>query len=119
MEQFTTEIKDIEVSGLEEYLKLEKEDSFSLDTNFSKANMDYELEFEMRSWGLKSIYIHIKEIRLSVFWSTESKQDEQEIEINSNDGKWQVEHELTFQEDGMMNPNNVEVDFSKMLITVR
>ena len=119
MEQFTTEIKDVEVSGLGGYLNLGKEDSLSLDTNTSQANMDYELEFEMRSWGLKSIYIHIKEIRLSVFWSTESNQDEKEIEINSNDREWEVEHELTFQEDGMMSPNDIEVDFSNMLITVK
>jgi hypothetical protein len=119
MENFTTEIKDVEVSGLAEYLKLEKEDSYSLDTNTSIATLDYELEFEMRSWGIKSIYINIKEIRLSVFWSTESKQDEQEIEINSNDGKWKVEHELKFQEDGMMSPDFIEVDFSNMLITVK
>ena len=119
MEEFTTTIKDVEVSGLEEYLKLEKEDSLSLDTNTSEATLDYELEFEMRSWGIKSIYIHIKEVRLSVFWSTESKQDEQEIEINSTDGKWQVEHELTFQEDGMMSPSIIEVDFREMLIIVK
>jgi hypothetical protein len=119
MEQFTTNIKDIEVSGLAEYLKLEKEDSLSLDTNTSEATLDYEVEFEMRSWGIKSIYISIKEIRLSVFWSTDSKQDEQEIEINSNDGKWQVEHELTFQTDGMMSPSSMEVDFSSMVITVK
>ena len=119
MEKFTTEIKDVEVSGLGEYLKLSKEDSLSLDTNTSQANMDYELEFEMRSWGLKSIYISITEVRLSVFWSTDNKQDEQEIEINSNDGKWKVEHELKFQEDGMMSPDCVEVDFSNMLITVK
>lgn len=119
MEKFTTEIKDVEISGLAEYLKLGKEDSLSLDTNTSKANTDYELEFEMRNWGLKSIYIHIKEIRLSVFWSTESDQIEKEIEINSNNGKWQVEHELKFQEDGMMSPDIVEVDFINMLITVK
>ena len=118
METFTTKIKEVEVSGLAEYLKLSKEDSLSLDTNTSQATMDYELEFEMRSWGLKSIYIHIKEIRLSVFWSTESDQTEKEIEINSNDGKWKVEHELKFQEDGMMSPDCVEIDFSNMLITV-
>jgi len=118
MEKFTTEIKDVDVSGLGEYLKLSKEDSLSLDTNTSKATMDYELEFEMRSWGLKSIYIYIKEIRLSVFYSTESDQKEKEIEINSKNG-WEVEHELTFQEDGMMSPNDIEVDFSNMLITVK
>jgi len=42
-----------------------------------------------------------------------------EIEINSNDGKWKVEHELKFQEDGMMSPSDIEVDFSNMLITVK
>lgn len=119
MEKFTTNIKDIDINFLAEYLKLEKEDSLTLDTNTSEATLDYGLEFEMRSWGLKSIYIHIKEIRLSVFWSTEANQTEKEIEINSNDGKWKVEHELTFQEDGMMSPQTVEVDFIKMLITVK
>ncbi len=117
MEQFTTKIKDVEVSGLGEFLKLSQENS--LDTNTSEATMDYELEFEMRSWGLKSIYVHIKEIRLSVFWSIDDDTDEKEIEINSNDGKWKVEHELTFQEDGMMSPSDVEVDFINMLITVK
>jgi hypothetical protein len=119
MNQFTTEIKDVEVYGLDKYLKLEGDDKFSLDINTSTAKLDYELEFEMRSWGIKSIYIHIKEVRLSVVYTTESEKDEKEIEINSNDGKWKVEHELEFQEDGMMNPNNVEVDFSTMLITIR
>lgn len=119
MNQFTTEIKDIDISGLDKYLKLGEEDKLSLDTNTSTAKLDYELEFEMRSWGLKSIYIHIKEIRLSVFWTTESEKDEKEIEINSNDGKWEVEHELAFQEDGMMNPYSVEIDFSNMLITIK
>ena len=118
METFTINIKDgIEVSGLGEYLKLSQEDT--LNDNTSEATLDYEVEFEMRSWGIKSIYINIKEIRLSVFWSTETKQDEQEIEINSTDGKWKVEHELTFQEDGMMSPSDIEVDFSNMLITVK
>lgn len=119
MEQFTTIIKDVEISGLEEYLKLEKEDSYTLDTNTSEATLDYGIEFEMRSWGIKSIYINIKEIRLSIFWSTESEKEEKEIEINSNDGKWNVEHELKFQEDGMMSPDIIEVDFSNMLITVK
>ena len=81
--------------------------------------MDYELKFEMRSWGLKSIYISITEIRLSIFWSIDDDTEEKEIEINSNDGKWKVEHELKFQEDGMMSPDCVEVDFINMLITVK
>ena len=117
MENFIISIKDIDISGLAEYLKLGKEDSDTLDTNTSKATIDYELEFEMRSWGIKSSYIIIKEVRLSVLWSTEGS-EEKEIEINSNDGKWQVEHELTFHEDGTLCPSSIEVDFNKMIITV-
>ncbi len=130
---FTTTVTDVSIYGLREYLKLPQ----GIDvTDSSYANISFELQFEAREYGLKSISIVIKFVAIDIQW--EVQDDDLTIEDKKSligllaversgtfvgnliitDKDLEVVNEMEFQSDGAISVQDVEVDFEKMTIRI-
>lgn len=132
------ENSDISIYGFENYLGISKEASGSVDAT-ATMNVEYDLQPEARSWGIKSIYISIEAVRGTISWevwaddiSEEDKQKlfakggkqyknmiEGEIEFAPHIYKdWEIQHNLEFSSDGAFSINGAEIDFKSKTITI-
>lgn len=102
--------------------------------NASKKNHDIETDFliewvyetEMRSWGVKSTYLHINKIVGEVevkFWEEENTADQKHLidtDLENYDGsKWSVELDDSNLNFGShVQPQDLDIDFASKSITV-
>jgi len=113
-----------------------------IDTYKPTATIYWELQPEARERGIKGIGIVINRVTCDVEWNVDSEgyTDEEKlillnygsrdsqlnfegnIELDSktlfDDKDWDISHELEFASDGAIMPEEVEIDFETMKITV-
>lgn len=66
---FTSEINNASVYYINKYLSLSE--NVCVDTN-AKTTIEFSVEPDYRSWGIKSIDISIKSIRTSIHWEVDA-----------------------------------------------
>ena len=138
--QFKDEITDVDITGLHEFLKLEK--TIDIDPQKSAAIVQFDLQPEYRTWGIDSISFLPRRLRYSLLWTCDAEfltmeeraaiikaggiemndnTFEGTIEIDSmekiNEKQWIFNDEIDFSSDGGFQLVTVEIDFSKMTIT--
>lgn len=117
--------------------------SINADASITSCVVEWEAQFELREWGIKSISVAIKKVTAIVSWSVdiegmteEQKQPyfklggtenerkgiiEGEIELDSDkeiDGnKWEIKSSVGVH-DSSIYPNSIEVDLKKMTIEI-
>lgn len=142
-ENFRTEIKDsadIQINGLEDYLKC---NGIDIDKEDAKSSIEWNTEVEASSYGIKSIIVSVTKVTASINWSASTQEitssDREKLEatrametrhesfegdltIDSTkqiDGRnWEIKEEFYFKPDGQIYPANVEIDFNTFTITV-
>lgn len=137
---YKTTIDDGTVYGLNKCFGVPDVD---IDTGRQTCYVDWLLEPEVRSWGIKSIYVYATKVKLSVEWEvyTEELTEDEKAKLIANGGreyrnetisglievdsseewsgkKWTIKSEFKIEEDGMCRPQDVEIDFETMTITV-
>ncbi len=135
--QFTAELKgtDIYIYRLNRYLGVTDCD---IETEIT-ATVKFHVEIEAREWGVKGIDIFVDSVTVYVNWEAYIEDITAEeitallkaggvylnetivgtIEINTGGekgGKWEVKNEMEAR--CTITPNDIEVDFEKMIITV-
>jgi len=133
---YSTKVADTEIYGLNQYLNVSKD--IDIDVSRPTSYIDYELQPEAREWGIKSIYVFIKKLTVSIAWevSTEDLSDEEKeslikaggiefrntiegtIEIDTTDNKWDITTEVEFEKDGALSISEVYIELSDKTITV-
>ena len=63
---FRAKVHDVEIFGINEFFKVSK--NYDIQTEKSIAYVEYELQPEVREWGIKEIYICIKKVSISIEW---------------------------------------------------
>ena len=132
------ESKDISVWNINKYFGLP---DVEFDTYGGKyADVNFDVEIEARSWGIKDIYVIVMKVVATIPWSVyaEDVSEEEkvtllakggteyrngniegEIEIDSSkDDTWTIESELSI-DGGMVCVGNIEIDFENKTITVQ
>jgi hypothetical protein len=140
MENYRKEINDVYVYGLKECFGVPDVD---IDTGKPTCYVDWRLDLEERSWGLKSIDVYVTRVVVSIEWEvcSEGLTEEEKskliaaggseyrsgtigglIELNSkekwHDKEWTLDSDFEVEEGGSCYPKQVEIDFEKMIITI-
>jgi hypothetical protein len=136
--EFTAKVDDIEISGINEYLKVTKD--VEIDTGKPTAYVKYYLDIEAREYGIKSISAIVTNVTMSIEWETNTEdltdQDKVqlsaaggreyrncttggtiEIDVNISDKVFSLESEMEFK-DSSIYPDLVTIDLSDKKITV-
>lgn len=93
----------------------------------SEMTINWELEFEARSWGIKSVYCSIQSIhgfyeQAKLTDDITDELDYEEIEFDySGTGVviWTEDVDIHFQECGSFVPDELTIDYDKLKIVVR
>ena len=137
---YKTTIDDGNVFGLNKCLGVPNVD---IDIEKPTCYVDWLLQPEVRIWGIKSISVYATKIVASVEWEvyTDDLTEEEKtiliaangreygnktisglIEVDSrkewNGKKWTIESKFKIEEDGMCRPQDVDIDFEDMVITI-
>lgn len=138
--EYKTDIDDATVYGLSKVFGVPDVD---IDTGKQTAYVDWKLEPEARSWGVKSISIYATKVVCSVEWEvyTDDLTEEEKakliaaggreyrndtiggtIEVVSNEkwngNEWKIDSDFGLSEGGMCCPQDAEIDFESMTITI-
>ena len=138
---FTAKVTDVNVDGLNKYLKAGA--GTDVWPGKPEATVKYNLEPDVKDWGIRSIGINITSVVVDIEWEcnedelSESETDtlvaaggtyfnngkiEGTISVNStvkfNYKDWEVKNEATFKEDGSLSLNEVSIDLIKNEITI-
>jgi hypothetical protein len=139
---FKAPIDDVDINGLNEFLKLPK----LIDTDIEKstANVEYVLDPQLRNWGINFISVLPRRVSYTLQWTVNDAEDlsleeraaiiaaggiemrnntfEGTIEVDSkeqlNGQEWQLNCEIDFGANGSFQIDTVEIDFSKMTISL-
>lgn len=138
---FNATVKDCPVYGLAEYFGV-KDQGVDIDTPHQVCTVEFDLQPDVREFGIRSMSVLIKSVKCSVNWevSTDDLLPEEKkklislggteyrstiegaIEVDSakpmNGKDWAVDTQLTWQEDGQMIIDEVQIDFSDMSLIV-
>ena len=136
---FSTKVesKDISVWNISKYFGLPDID---FDTNGAYADVNFDVEIEARSWGIKDISVIVIKAVVTIPWAVyaEDVTEEQKVTLlakggtenrngtidgeiiidNTQGGSWTIEDELSIEED-MVCVGNIEIDFEDKTITVQ
>ena len=140
--KFKVNIKDVELIGISQYLKLDTDIDLIIEN--TDAVINYSLNIERREWGIKKINCIIDELLFELNWSidkefiTENKLTELmnmenviidsynnvigTIFINSNkkfnNSLWDIEVETSFKKDGGFIINDVIINLENNMIII-
>ena len=114
-----------------------------IDTGKQICYVNWLFHPEVRSWGIKSISVYATQIFASVEWEVyiEDLNEEEKakliaangtvyanktinglIQVDSckewNGKKWTIDSEFKMEEDGMCSPQDVDIDFENMIISI-
>ena len=131
------ESKDISVWNINKYFGLPDVD---FNTYAASADVNFDVEIEARSWGIKDISVIVMRVVITIPWSVyaEDVTEEEKAILLANGGKeyrnggiegemvidntldnsWTIEDELSIEE-GMVCVGNIEIDFEDKTITVQ
>jgi hypothetical protein len=126
---------DVSIYGIDRYFGV---DLGTIDAN-ANLKVEYSLEPEGRSWGIKSIYISLDSITGIINWETylDEISEEEKEKLLAKGGKiyksriegeinfsakvykdWTIEHSLEFDKDGSFSIDGAEIDFKTKTLTI-
>jgi hypothetical protein len=76
-----------------------------------KATIEWNISFEGREWGIKSIFIEIKKITLEYIAEDIEGDDDRDVVIELQLDDWKINSEI--ESTGRIYPNSIDCDFSK------
>lgn len=137
---FATPIDDVNVYGLPKLLGIPKLD---VDAGNITCFIEWRLGVEARSWGIKSIDVHVTKVTALFEWEVYAGDLTEEekakliaaggreyrnntiggtIEVVSsekwNGSEWKIDSDFGLSEDGMCCPQDAEIDFEAMKINI-
>lgn len=138
LDNYKTEIKDVDVSSINEFLNVSKD--FDINIEETIVDVDYELQVEARKWGIKYICVVPTLITCRIDWEvfTDDFTEEEKqlfinaggkeythnnticgcIEITTADSSWNVESKVEFESDGGLSISDISIDLVKKEITI-
>jgi hypothetical protein len=126
--KFTTPItgREIDVYNIRTGLNLPPDAEVSAwgGSSDTKGTVIWQLDPDMRNWGIKSMGISVLRVIASIAWEHDVTEDEQQEGILEFDTQlpqfkdWSVENELKFTTDGGLYPNGIDIDFISKRVVV-
>jgi hypothetical protein len=126
--EFETSKVDTDVYHINQLIKTEEGNE--VEVSEIQSTIYWELDPDMRSWGIKSMGVVIRNLTANIYWEINewSEQDlrdynkssgEIEFDLSSPQFKdWKIINELEFQHDGQIYPTYVQIDFANKTVTV-
>lgn len=112
------ESKNIDVYGLPNW-KNRRDDNYDCEC---VAQIDWELYFEMRTWGLKSISAYATNVDVEIevsWWNDDDIEDKETINIGTT-GDWEIVNDTDDLEFGdCIEPQELEIDFENKTLTIK
>ena len=121
---FTTELdkRSIEIRGFDKVDK-EFEDEYGM-----SSTINWELQFEERSWGVKGMYIGIIKITLNFHYHAiipddgpreDWKGEDREYDVEIDKEEWNITTESSVNSHDQISPNFIEIDFQDKTIEIQ
>tara|TARA_B110000908_G_C9931350_1_gene304071 strand:+ start:30 stop:410 length:381 start_codon:yes stop_codon:yes gene_type:complete len=121
---FTTELdkRSIEIRSFDKVDK-EFEDEYGM-----SSTINWELQFEERSWGVKGMYIGIIKITLNFHYHAiipddgpreDWKGEDREYDVEIDKGEWNITTESSVNSHDQISPNFIEIDFQDKTIEIQ
>lgn len=118
---YTTKLltRDIDIDGLEEkYPELRK---VKYDVSDASAVIEWEVELEHRSWGIKGIYVNVTKlngtITVEILDDNGDAKEEKEIEFDLSDFRNECDFSGEIDGDGI-GINDLTIDFARQVAYV-
>lgn len=108
---FVTEVSNVTIYGLEEYLN--KGDDVTVDAYTSIVH--WMLQPDMKKDRIKSLDLLVTKVTCDIEWSLFDGKNET-ISVNSNE--FEIISDISFEKDGGVCPEYVEIDYGRKTITV-
>tara|TARA_R110002072_G_scaffold17717_3_gene66841 strand:- start:246 stop:620 length:375 start_codon:yes stop_codon:yes gene_type:complete len=109
--------RSIDIYGLPQW-KNRKDDNYDCDASIQ---IDWELYFEMRTWGLKSVSAYATNVNVEIlvnWWNDDDTPEMETIEIGTQ-GEWEIVNDTDRLEFGdCIEPQDAEIDFETKTITI-
>ena len=109
--------RSIDIYGLPQW-KNRKDDNYDCDASIQ---IDWELYFEMRAWGLKSVSAYATNVNVEIlvnWWNDDDTPEMETIEIGTQ-GEWEIVNDTDRLEFGdCIEPQDAEIDFETKTITI-
>lgn len=109
---FRTEVNDVTVYGLEEFLSNEE-----IDISTSDAKVTWILEPEMRENRIKSMNLGVTRVECQI----EIDNGKQYIYFDTDSlefKEWEIDSQIEFRKDGGICPEDVEIDYRNKKVTI-
>jgi hypothetical protein len=112
---FKTEISDVTIYGLEEFLSNGKD----VDVSSSDTTVTWNLRPYIRQDRIKSLDIEISKVECQIEWSIDNGKDNYiYFDTTGNEKNWEIDSQIEFQKDGGVCPDSVEIDYNYKKITI-
>jgi hypothetical protein len=119
--KFTTRVRDSHARSIKTHFSMKQND---VDNNPFTATVYWTMDFEVREWGLKSIYTSIDQVIAEIEYTVYDQSDEHGditengvLVIDSLKDGWKIEDRLEMRED-FCAPSYVMIDFETKTIEV-
>lgn len=106
---FHSEIKHAYVHGLDKKLGLEVFDYEAV------VDIDFDIEPEYRSWGIKGLFCDIRKVIITITWYSEDKKEES-FEIDATN--WAIHNDVQVTKDGQLSINDCDIDLTNNSLTI-
>jgi len=110
---FKTDVKDVAVYGLEEFLSNE-----DIDISTSDAKVTWMLQPDIREDRIKSMDLCV----MKVYCQIEINDGEQYIYFDTDSTEfkdWEIDSQIEFQKDGGVCPDDVEIDYRSKKVIIQ
>jgi hypothetical protein len=114
--RFKTNLNDVELVGLLDYLKLPSETELEIENNYSEIY--FSLEVESKEWGIKSIYPCETHVSHTIEYINCENGNSGTIEIDSSHDGWQIDYDISFDSVGYIQLEKIEIDLIDKKITL-
>jgi hypothetical protein len=122
---FTTDNVDLDIYHIEAVVG-NPDPNDDIETSENKCSVVWEIEPEMRNWGIKWMGVSIKNIVTTIHWYIEEYDEKTYNTYTKNSGdiefqltpEWEIVNDLEFQKDGQIYPTSVQIDFARKIVNV-
>lgn len=90
----------------------------------TRSQIEWEVELEARSWGIKGIDIKVKKIAIEIEYDFDNEMDEKEtdfyyLDVDESDEQWKIVNEVAIGDNRSVFPAELQIDFTTKTIEVK
>ena len=133
--KFSTKVLDVDVNQIKHYFGLKDSPNLYFEVEKQPASVSYEMAFEVREWGIKSVDVSILSFSTTIYWEVykeDALKHEQELLLSKGgveiddcirghfdivyqsgtQSDWEIVNEVTFSKSGFFSISDIEINLN-------